>query len=137
MAALDFLKKTPGLVRMGIFLAAGIVLLLLASSGKQTEQEGGDTDLSAYGEALEARLESLCSQVAGVGRAEVMVTFESGEQVEYRGSTAIGSAPPRVLGVTVLCSGGGSLEVRSALCEMLGALLGIGLNRISVLPLAE
>lgn len=137
MAALDFLKKTPGLVRMGILLVLGVALLLFASGTKQTESEPEAMDLGAYGEALEKRLALLCSQVAGVGRTEVMVTFERGEQVEYRGSTAIGSAPPRVLGVTVLCTGGGSVEIRAELSEMLGALLGIGASRISILPLAE
>ena len=137
MAALDFLKKTPGLARMGILLVLGIALLLFASGTKQKESEPESVELSVYGEALEKRLALLCSQVAGVGRAEVMVTFERGAQVEYQGSTAIGSAPPRVLGVTVLCTGGGSTEIRAELSEMLGALLGIGASRISILPLAE
>lgn len=137
MAMLDFFKKTPGLVRMGALLLLGVALLLFAGGTKNTEKESVSDDLSAYGEAMEKRLEALCSQVAGVGRAEVMVTFERGAQTEYRGSTQIGTSPPQVMGVTVLCTGGGSVEVRSALSEMLGALLGVGASRICVLPLAE
>ncbi len=137
MAVLDFFKKTPGLARMGVLLLLGVALLLFAGTTKKTQEESDSADLSAYGEAMEKRLEALCSQVAGVGRAEVMVTFESGEQIEYRGSTQIGTSPPRVMGVTVLCTGGGSVEVRAAISEMLGALLGIGASRICVLPLAE
>lgn len=137
MAVLDFFKKTPGLARMGVLLLLGVALLLFAGGTEKKEKESDSSDLSAYGEAMEKRLESLCSQVAGVGRAEVMITFASGEQIEYRGSTQIGTSPPEVLGVTVLCTGGGSVEVRAALSEMLGALLGIGASRICVLPLAE
>ncbi len=136
MGGLDFLKKTPGLVRMGILLLLGVFLLTISSSGAKKDSEGEKSDLGAYGEAMEKRLEKLCSQVAGVGRAEVMLTFESGEQAEYHGSTQIATLPPRILGVTVLCEGGGDVQVRAALTEMLGALLGIGASRICVLALA-
>jgi hypothetical protein len=135
---LDFFKKTPGLVRMGLLLVLGVALLLFASSGsKKTEEKGEQNDLSAYGEALEKRLESLCAQVEGVGLAEVMVTFESGASTEYRGSTQIAMRPPKVQGVTVLCTGGRATDVRAALTEMLGALLDIGASRICVLPLSK
>lgn len=138
MAVLDFFKKTPGLVRMGLLLVLGVALLLFASSGsKKTEEKSEQSDLSAYGEALEKRLESLCAQVEGVGLAEVMVTFESGASTEYRGSTQIAMRPPKVQGVTVLCTGGRATEVRAALTEMLGALLDIGASRICVLPLSK
>ncbi len=138
MAVLDFFKKTPGLARMGLLLVLGVALLLFASSGsKKTEEKSEEGDLSAYGEALEKRLESLCTQVEGVGRAEVMVTFESGASTEYRGSTQIATRPPKVQGVTVLCTGGRATEVRAALTEMLGALLDIGASRICVLPLSK
>lgn len=137
MAVLDFLKKTPGLMRMGLLLVLGVALLLFASDSKKEERKSEASDLSAYGEALEKRLEALCTQAEGVGKAEVMVTFESGALAEYQGSTQIATHPPRVQGVTVLCTGGGSAEVRAALSEMLGALLGIGASRICVLPLSK
>ena len=103
MGVLDFLKKTPGLLRMGALLILGVLLLAFASSGAKKETAvSSQSDLTAYGEAMERRLEEFCSQVEGVGRAEVMLTFESGEQAEYRGSTQISTSPPRILGVTVL-----------------------------------
>lgn len=137
MGALEFLKKTPGVARMGLILVLGVALLLLASGSGKTETKESETDLSAYGAALEARLETLCAQVDGVGRTEVMVTFESGATAEYRGGTQIASHPPQVQGVTVLCDGGNSAEVRAALSEMLSALLGIGASHICVLTLAK
>ena len=114
----------------------GVALLLFASSGEKQEDFGEQSDLEAYGAAMEARLEAFCSQVEGVGRAEVMLTFARGAQAEYHGSTQIGTLPPEILGVTVLCTGGASDAVRSELTGMLSALLGIGTSRISVLRLA-
>lgn len=137
MAVLDFLKKTPGLARMGIIFVLGVALLLFASGTKKEETQSETFDLSAYGEALEKRLEALCSQTEGVGQAEVMITFESGALAEYQGSTQIATHPPKVQGVTVLCTGGGSDAVRADVSEMLGALLGIGTSRICVLPMAK
>ena len=137
MGAIEFLKKTPGLLRMGALLLIGVFLLIYASSGTKNESAGVQSDLESYGTALEARLEALCSQIEGVGRAEVMLTFESGALSEYKGSTQIGTSPPKVLGVTVLCTGGGDAEIRAELTGMLSALLGVGASRVSVLRLAE
>ena len=137
MGAIEFLKKTPGLLRMGALLLIGVFLLIYASSGAKNESADVQNDLESYGTALEARLEALCSQIEGVGRAEVMLTFESGALSEYKGSTQIGTSPPKVLGVTVLCTGGGDAEIRAELTGMLSALLGVGASRISVLRLAE
>lgn len=137
MGAIEFLKKTPGLLRMGALLLIGVFLLIYASSGTKNESADVQSDLESYGTALEARLEALCSQIEGVGRAEVMLTFESGALSEYKGSTQIGTSPPKVLGVTVLCTGGGDAEIRAELTGMLSALLGVGASRVSVLRLAE
>lgn len=138
MGAVDFLKKNPSVWRMGLILLLGVCLLLLASGSGKSEQnaEGAQDDLAAYGEGLEQRLSSLCERVVGVGDTVVMVTFECGAQVQYRGSTEVGTLPPRVQGVTVLCEGGENAAVREALSDMLCALLGIGASRVSVLPLA-
>ena len=139
MAALDFLKKCPGIFKMGLILLLGVVLLALASSGgKESQKQVAEQPaLSEYGAALEERLLGICTQVAGVGNARVMLTFESGEEALYQGTTRIGSVPPRVMGVVVLCSGARDSSVRTALTEMLSALLGIGASRICVLPLAK
>ena len=137
MGALDFLKKTPGLARMGLILVLGIALLIFASSGAgEKKTEDAQSDLAEYGAALEERLGAFCEQVEGVGPARVMITFESGSETRYQGGAPISVVPPRVLGVTVLCGGSGDATVRARLSEMLEALLGIGASYISILPLA-
>jgi hypothetical protein len=65
-----------------------------------------------------------------------MVTFESSAKTEYAGSTQIATLPPKILGVTVICTGGKNAEVRANLTGMLGALLGIGASRICILALS-
>jgi hypothetical protein len=136
LALPDFLKKTPGLFRMGLILVVGIGLLVFASGQKGSEGLPSDTQsaLSDYGAALEKRLESMCEQAVGVGEASVMITFESGTRTEY--GTGDLTATPKVQGVTVLCTGGADASVRASLSGMLSALLGIGASRICILPLA-
>ena len=137
MALPDFLKKTPGLFRMGLILVVGIGLLVFASGQKGSEGLSSDAQsaLSDYGAALEKRLESMCEQAVGVGEASVMITFESGTRTEYGTGGGL-TATPKVQGVTVLCTGGADASVRASLSGMLSALLGIGASRICILPLA-
>ncbi|MBQ8268913.1 MAG: hypothetical protein IJZ24_04430 [Clostridia bacterium] len=133
----EFLKKTPGLWRMGLILLLGVALLLFSSGqGKSETRTDAEGDLSAYGAALEKRLEDMCERVVGVGDARVMVTFESGAAVEYSGSGESYTRPPKVQGVTVLCAGGAEASVRASLSGMLSALLGVGASHICILPLA-
>ena len=91
--------------------------------------------LDEYKELLEAEIESLCSDVSGVGRCRVFITFERGVQDTYKGSNIIESKPPKVLGVTVVCTGGDSDAVKSSVTEMISALFDIGYNRVAVLKL--
>ena len=111
----------------------GILLIFISSSQKG---DTGDTEgLTEYKERMEAELSELCSSVKGAGRCRVTVSFAEGERYEYKGSNVISSEPPRVLGVTVVCEGGGSVEVKRALSECMSALFDIGKNRISVLEM--
>ena len=137
MALLDFFKRMPGIAKMLPILILGILLLVLASGrgGSNAAESDAQTDLTAYGEALEKKLETMCEQVRGVGQARVMITFASGERTEVSGGDSV-TRPPEVQGATVLCTGGNDSEVRASLSEMLSALLGIGASRICILPLA-
>lgn len=123
-------KKKTALILILVSLGLMLVALSSATSADSTEQGG----LSEYKEELEERLEKLCSEVDGVGRCTVMVTFSRGEENTYKGSQLTESKPPRVLGVTVVCDGGESSAVRARLSQMLCALFDIGANRVAVLP---
>ena len=117
-----------------ILILVSIGLMLIAISSIDSTGEVDSSNLSEYKEALEKRLEKLCSEVDGVGRCTVMVTFSRGEENTYKGSQLTESKPPRVLGVTVVCDGGDSAQVKARLSQMLCALFDIGANRVAVLP---
>lgn len=129
---ITFLKEKKKIALILILIALGLLLVALSSVDNT---DAVDTDgLSEYKEELEGRLEKLCSQVDGVGKCTVMVTFSRGEENTYKGNQLTESRPPEVLGVTVVCDGGDSTAVRARLTQMLSALFDIGSNRIAILP---
>ena len=115
------------------------------------------TDSTAdYAAELETRLTALISRVEGAGKTAVMVTLESGSESIYATDTdsdgssthvLLGSAgadglvetveTPRVLGVAVVCEGGGSAAVQSRVTALVQALTGIGTNHITVAKMAS
>ena len=118
-----------------ILIALIGIIMIIASVGG-----GNDSDsvsLPEYKKRLEREIEELCASVDGVGDCKVTVTFETGETYEYRGSNVISSSPPRVLGVTVICEGGGSPEVRERISSAMKALFDIGANRVCVLKMEK
>ena len=121
---------------MGLFIALGIVLILLSSSlGTEPKENSKELTLEEYKEKLEGELTNLCKDVEGVGGCRVFVTFERGEQNTYKGGVIIENKPPRVLGVTVICHGADSDYVKRELTDMITALFDIGSNRVAVLKL--
>ena len=113
----------------------GIIVMLLSLLGG--EDTASTEALSDYKKRLEDEIEELCSSVEGAGRCRVTVTFEEGESFEYRGTAVVGSAPPKVLGVTVVCEGGGSPEVCAGISRAMVALFDIGTNRVCVLKMKK
>lgn len=134
----NLLSGKRGRLILLLFIVGAVLLTFSFAVGGEGEQkisEQGQT-LAEYKAELESSLADFCSSVAGVGRCRVMVSFSEGESLEYKGSSLIGSSPPKVLGVTVLCKGGSSARVKAELSEMLSALFDIGENRICVLKLS-
>ena len=112
-------------------LVLGCLLMLFSRVKGGSEENGGDS-LSEYKHELEGELTDLLSSIEGVGRCEVKISFSEGERIEYRGTSKISETPPRVLGVSVVCDGGGRADVRAAITECLTALFDIGANRVAV-----
>ena len=133
-----YAKENKKVVIIAAFAILGILLVIVSSSvGKDgaTFDTSAEMTLEEYKEGLEAEIESLCSDVAGVGRCRVFITFERGAQNSYKGGSVTETKPPKVLGVTVICSGGNSDSVRAELSDMLCALFDIGYNRVAILKL--
>ena len=105
-------KKRPLLVLLALL---GVACLLLGgfSIGGGKESSPAKSSDELYRLELEARLTELLCRVDGVGSPEVMVTLERGEEHHYSGSKLLSSDPPRVLGVAVVCRGGGRDDLRA------------------------
>ena len=124
-------KKRPLLAALVLLGLACLLFggLSIAGTGSDTAEVG---ELERYRAELEGRLCALLGEIEGVGSPEVMVTLERGEEHRYSGSKLLSSEGPRVLGVAVVCYGGGRDDLRAELTSLLSALLGIGAHRIHV-----
>ncbi len=145
-----YLKNLKGKGLLLILAALGILLLVFGgmdTTGQKTLPDVGE-QTEAYRATLEKELTALCKQVEGVGEVRLMVTLSGSEKAVYaqdskqNGTTdyVVSSGEglllyreyPAVLGVAVVCTGGGSPTVERELTDLLTALLGIGANRISI-----
>lgn len=124
-------KKKIAVLLIGLF---GFFLIAL-SLGTNTDKEQKEYTLEEYKAELEDELRELCESVEGAGKCRVTVTFSDGERFEYKGSNVIGSEPPRVLGVTVVCRGGDDPNIKNNISECMTALFDIGSNRVCVLKM--
>ena len=137
---LAYAKQRKSLLFLCI-AALGVIIVAVSalpiSRGTGSSYGSGEQSLEEYKASLEKELSELCSEAYGVGRCIVSVSFDGGWRSEYKGSTLISRTPPKVAGITVLCEGAGSVEVRRELSELLSALFGVGQNRICVLKLSS
>ena len=115
----------------------GLILIFIPTSGGNSESKEETDSLTEYKLMLEGELVDMCEQVSGVGKCKVMITFERGAENVYKGSQLTESSPPKVLGVSVICTGGASESVKAELTGMICALFSIGANRVAILPMEK
>ena len=139
-----------------ILILASLLLLLFLIPSDQPE-EAPSLDFTSYSSVLRHDLEALLSDLNGVGRCSVFITFSDGGETVYAydedrktdgddlsenkeyvliSSRSQGLVlkvyPPSVLGVAVICQGGDSTRVKNDVTEILSRTLGISADRISV-----
>lgn len=112
-----------------------------------------------YTQQLEEKLTNIISSISGVGECEVMITLENSYESVYATNSEFknnddsvnqkdeyviydadsGETPvlikeymPKVMGVSVVCSGGENIEVKEKIIESVTALFNISANRVSV-----
>lgn len=142
-----------GLVLMGVseWLPQQESVAQTTSAAENTAADGQQD----YAANLETRLQALIEQVDGAGHTTVMVTLAAGEENVYatdRTDSADGDSTenhvllggsseqglvetvrtPSVLGVAVVCTGGGDLAVQRRVTELVTALTDVGANHITV-----
>lgn len=134
---LKYVRENKKLLLIAGIAVFGLFLVIVSSSfgGEKASENSNVETLEEYKTRLEGEIESLCSDVSGVGKCRVFITFERGAQNSYKGSTVTETKPPRVLGVTVICRGGDSDSVKRELSDMICAIFDIGYNRVAILKL--
>ena len=139
-----------------IFLALiGVILLILGSMGdsgkasSESEEYFTRYDGVEYEKELTQKIEELCSSVKGAGKVRVAVTLDGsfkaiyaqdGTKNEYlllgSGSNEkallIGYAPPRILGVGIVCEGASDKGVKAEIVSLVSAFLDLPTNKIYV-----
>ena len=144
-----------------LVMAAGAVLLLLPLGSAGGEQENPGTAAGTTQEfdleTFEEKLEQALSQVQGAGDVKVVLSIQTGqrqilaEDQEQDGDGAYHTATvtlgrgsgnqevvplqtvaPQFRGALVVCPGGGDPKVRLDLAQAVGALTGLGADRITI-----
>ena len=142
--------KGRGRAFLLLIAALGGLLLLFGSQENQRVGEDYARLREEYRKETEERVTKLCSEVKGVGRVSVLLTLQAGEEYVYaKDESATGGTDyvtgqsgglllyrrtPRVLGVAVVCDGGGSESVANELRALLHAALDVPYSRISISP---
>ena len=158
------MKKSGKLAIALVCITVGVLLLIFGNRiGKHENTVTSDAPpggtvtrtTEEYRADLEARMEGICAQVAGVGAVDVIVTLEGGFEYVYAydikstvggESTSyitIGSGDneslvyiteraPAITGIGVVCSGGMDAAVRREVTSLLSAAFGVGSNKIYV-----
>ena len=146
----------------GLMLALGAVLLLWPSGAdaqKQAAQPETQTVSAQAADDTRSQLERLLSGVEGVGRVQLMLTFESSEEVFYQTDVRVSgetreqttvfssgassqktpvvtkTAAASYLGAVVVCDGADSAAVRLRITQAVSALTGLGSDKISVIKM--
>lgn len=167
----DFMKSENSMRLLVLAGLGGLVCILLSSffSGSDEESdilpdEAGNESLlsdtaSEYADVLEQRLESILTEIDGVGSCSVMVTVSGSSSYSYAQNAEqqygeniretkrqhvildekSGDSPlvecvrnPEIVGVIIACEGGDHNVVREEIISAVGAVLEIPSNRICV-----
>ena len=120
-----------------IIAAVALVGIILMLGSVFSSDDKSRVALDDYKAELEEEIRELCSEVDGVGKCAVNITFAEGERQQYKSSSIVSTTPPRVLGVAIVCEGAERPDVRSNLTDCMTSLFDIGANRVSVLKMKK
>ena len=144
----DEQKRTGLLVAVGLL---GLVLLGVSSwlpaksKPETTAPMPQSTITSDYEAHLEARLQTLISNLAGAGESiyaadtETSADGTAASKHVITGGTGLVETiqTPQVQGVAVLCQGGEDPAVQTRITALVQALTGVGANHVTVAALAD
>lgn len=142
----------------------GVILMVFPFDGRTTHTSKPESEITFELDAVERRLEALLSSSEGVGRVKVMLTLERSEETVYmtEGTRNISEGgsdekkevskvngndgeealvqrtlSPVYRGAIILCDGAENDRVRLRVISAVSSLLGLGSDKIAVLPMNE
>lgn len=141
-------KKWKGKDLMIAIVIIGVLIaVLFVPTGEKKENdftgiqtsvgEVPSTDTSlAYEEELEMRLETILSQMEGVGKIEVMITLKPSAKEPDRSFTyTTQNTYPEVEGVFVVAQGGDNSSVNLAIVDAIQALFDVEVHKIKIVKM--
>ena len=165
----DIFEKVPkNTKKLVLLVAAGVIAILMIASSELygNARQNKSTDVhdyqldGEYEEELEKRLETILSEIEGVGAVKVMLKTASGKRNEYAVNDTVNYGVsgdrkseneyviiknqnnqsgmlikcdyPEIQGVIIVCEGGDSSKVKNEVTNAVCALLGVSSNSVSV-----
>ncbi len=144
------------------FAALGVGLMVLAGAITPEKQQGDGNaqqaivtyDEREYEEQLIAKIRALCASVKGAGQTSVAIRLDGTYKAVYavdeqsgdakrsqhvlvgsgseENALLVGYSPPDILGIGIVCEGGGDMRVRSEIISLLSAAFDLPTNKIYV-----
>lgn len=150
-------KKSMLVIALGI---SGMLIILFSGTNETTDDTAVDINCNTYAEDIVLKqVEELISEINGVGKAEVVITYENDFETVYAANSnekytgddvhidreyiitddetglIIKTVYPKVRGVAVVCQGGDEPVVKEKIYSALSALFDISSNKISVVDM--
>ncbi len=158
---IDKLKKDKKTLLIIVISFLGVFLIFLSEFMPSEDSEAYDSNVYDEHTDFNAKeaLERIIGKIEGVGKVEVLVAYEGSAETVYasdkseqskasetkteqehiildKGNTEDGlrlkEIYPKVIGVAVVCEGGGNPKVKNEITQMLRALFSINSNNISI-----
>ncbi len=153
-----FLSEKKNITIVYIIVIIGVTLLCLPSFFEKEEEPRAESGFISC-EITEKEIEDILSEISGVGRCRVLITYKSTEEyviakdvtqstdgekvnVEEKNlsfGSGSGEKPfvlrenmPQIQGVVVVCQGGDSDKIKMNVTDAVSALTGLAKNRIKV-----
>ncbi len=133
----DLVKRLKEVKHIEIIACVALIVVVLAvyfsctscaSSGAESEKDLSGLD---YCTAMQYRLESVVSEIDGVGSASVAINWDKSVQTSF-GSGAVEN--PKAVGAVIVCDGGNQTKVKLDVIYAVSTLLDLSIEKIIVYP---
>ncbi len=148
----DTIKKIMAEIKRIWFIPAaigvGIVLMTIQINSDESVPVNGTVQNMDYAESMEQCVEEMLKSISGAEDSVVTINLADSGHREYvrengevlvvtdkqgnQSAVVARENAPEIAGVTVACSGAGSVSVRNSVIQSVSTLLGVGTNKVCV-----